>query len=340
MDAGKEIVPIEQAQPLIEVVTAQEVKVKRNIPTILTGLRELAAMAGEHWFYRYPVRSGGGGSDWIEGPSIKCANAVARLYGNCQIDTRVVEERDSWMIYARFVDLETGFSYVRPFQQRKDQSSIRSSNQARAQDIALQIGVSKAIRNVVTNALETYTTYAYEEARKNMVDRIGSNLDDYRGRVVDRLSDLKVDKARVERMIGRPSHEWLAPDIAKIIAQIQAINDGMATTDDAWPSVERTAGTKIEQLETVIRDKIKIAEAMPTPDEFGEVEIPKLPGGKKHDYPAYRTIMLEKIAAAPTPDVHSSFMDKNKRGLDTMKLVMPDLHQDIMTAAKEKAFAA
>ena len=55
---------------------------------------------------------------------------------------------DAWIIYARLMDLETGFAMTRPFQQRKGQKAMKTDD-ARALDIALQIGVSKAIRNVV-----------------------------------------------------------------------------------------------------------------------------------------------------------------------------------------------
>lgn len=334
-----EVVPHEpKGGPLIEVITAQPVAIKRSNPAILSGLRELAAMAGENWFYRYPVRAGGGGVEHIEGPSIKCANAVARLYGNCQIDTRVVDGRDSWMIYARFVDLETGFSYTRPFQQRKDQASFGTRNQNRAQDMALQVGVSKAIRNVVTNALETFTTFAYEEARKNMVERIGTNLVEYRGRVIDRLNELKVDKARVERTLGRSAHEWLAPDIARIIAQIQAINDGMGTAEEAWPSLDKTSGSKLDQLEAVIRDRKK-SEKEPDPvagdfwaRESYLIEIPSMPGGKKHDFTAYTNKLISLLNESTSTQAAEKLIEDNQRGRDTMKLVMPDLYEEVRTA--------
>jgi hypothetical protein len=219
------------------IITAQKVAVERDEAKVLRKIRVFAQAAGSDWFYRYPVNRG---ADWIEGPSIKCANNVARYYGNCQIDTRVVDNGDSWIIYARFVDYETGFSYTRPFQQRKGQQTVKTSDGARALDIALQIGVSKAIRNVVCNALETFTTYAFEEAKSAIVDKVGKNLEIYRERVTARLTEMKVLE-RVEAAQGRAAKDWLASDIARIIAQLQAINDGMATLDETWPPTERGA---------------------------------------------------------------------------------------------------
>ncbi|MGE0726395.1 MAG: hypothetical protein AB7O45_18625, partial [Alphaproteobacteria bacterium] len=204
------------------VITAQKVAIERDLPKVMRNIKVMAAAAGEDWYYRFPVKNKGG-TDWIEGPSIKCANNVARMYGNCQVDTRVVDSGDAWVIYARFVDYETGFSMTRPFQQRKGQSTMNTRDQGRSLDIALQIGVSKAIRNVVCNALETFTTFAFDEAKSNMVEKVGKRLPEYREKVTKRLAELRVDVARVEAVVGRASKDWLAPDVARIIAELQAV---------------------------------------------------------------------------------------------------------------------
>ena len=161
------------AAPAERVFGAQPVAVHRDEGKILQKLKSLAAAAGDDWYYRYPVRKKvkdekTGRDEWtidhIEGPSIKLANDLARLYGNCDIDTRVFDLGDSWVFYARFMDLETGHALTRPFQQRKSQKALRTDD-ARALDIAFQIGVSKAIRNVIVNALQTFADFAFEEAK-------------------------------------------------------------------------------------------------------------------------------------------------------------------------------
>jgi hypothetical protein len=216
------------------VVTAQAVAVPRDDAKILQKIKALATAAGEDWFYRFPVRDHGS-TKHIEGPTIKAANNVARLYGNCEIDTRVLDNGNGWIIYARFIDWETGFSMVRPFEQSKSQQTIKTPDQARQQSNALQIGVSKAIRNVICNALEQFTTFAFEEARKNLVEKVGNKLPEYRERVLAALKDMKVEQKRVEASLGRPAKDWLADDVAKVIAEIQSVKDGMATVDETWP---------------------------------------------------------------------------------------------------------
>lgn len=216
------------------VITAQKVEVKRDLSKVVQDIKVSAAVGGENWYYGWNVTKKDGTKERVEGPSIKCALNVVRIFGNCQVDTRVMDNGAHWIIYARFVDYETGFSLTRPFQQRKNQQTIKGDAD-RALDIAFQIGVSKAIRNVVCNALEMWTDLGFEEAKKSLVEKIGRNLEAYKQRVSKRLVELDVTVKRVEIILGRPFNDWTAPDVAKVIAQIKAINDGMATIDETWP---------------------------------------------------------------------------------------------------------
>ena len=218
------------------VITARKVEVRRDEGAILQRIATQAAAAGEHWYYAFPVKKKGGGTDSIEGPSIKCANAVARLYGNCQVDCRVLDAGKNWLIYARFVDYETGYSLTRPFQQSKTGSKLGGTDDERREQAAMSIGVSKAERNVICNALETFTDYAFEAAKANLVARVGKRLDEYKQRCIDRLGELGVDTKRAERSLGRTVEAWVARDVAKLIAEIKSVQDGMATADETWPT--------------------------------------------------------------------------------------------------------
>lgn len=224
------------AAPVDRVFGAQHVSVYRDEARVLQKLAALGQAAGDSWYYRYPVKNKKAGTtDWIEGPSIKLANDVARIYGNCDVDTRVIDLGDSWIIYARFTDFETGYSLTRPFQQRKSQSSMNTGND-RALDIAFQIGVSKAIRNVVVNALQTYADFAFDAAYNSLVEKIGKNIEGWRARTVQGIEKIPVEVSRVEKVVGRSVKDWTAPDVAKIIAMMKSIADGMATIEETFPS--------------------------------------------------------------------------------------------------------
>ena len=225
------------AAPTDRVFGAQQVAVYRDEARILQKLAALGAAAGDAWFYRYPVKNRSKGTtDWIEGPSIKLANDVARIFGNCDVDTRVIDLGDTWVIYARFTDFETGYSLTRPFQQRKSQRAMNTEND-RALDIAFQIGVSKAIRNVVVNALQTFADYAFEAAHNSLVDKIGKDINRWRARTVEGLGKIPVEVTRAEHVMGRAVKDWTAPDIARVIAMMKAIADGMATVEETFPPI-------------------------------------------------------------------------------------------------------
>lgn len=220
------------------VVGAQPVAVYRDDARVLARVTALAAAAGDEWYYRFPVRNKKENrTDYIEGGSIKLANDLARMYGNCDISTTVHDLGDSWLIYARFTDYETGFSMTRPFQQRKSGSRMGGDDDARRLDIALQIGVSKAIRNVILNALQTFADVAFNAAKDSLVEKIGKDLPGWRQRATDRLSE-HVDMLRVERVIGRKAAEWRAPDVARAIALMKSVQDGMATLDETFPPLD------------------------------------------------------------------------------------------------------
>jgi len=219
-------------------IGAQPVAVYRDEARVFQKLSELAARAGDDWFYRFPVRNRDGGSDHIDGPTIKLANDVARIFGNCSVEIREMDVGDAWVFYARFCDIETGFSMERAYRQRKSQGSMKTKDAERQLDLAYQIGQSKAIRNVVVNSLQIYADHALSEAKNSLVEKIGRSLDSWRDRTVARIhAKLGIDITRVERKVGRATKDWLAPDIAQVIAMCEAIADGMATVDEQFPEV-------------------------------------------------------------------------------------------------------
>jgi hypothetical protein len=216
------------------------VDVPRKEAMVFARIRAVASAAGDDFFYRWPVKKFDKKTnreeiDWVEGPSVKLTNAVARMYGNCGIKTRVIDEGKHWMIYVQFTDFETGYTMERPFQQRKAQNVGKKMDADRATDLVFQIGVSKATRNVVANALSDFVNYAFLEAKDGIAKRITDKPEIYRARIRERLSELKVEVSRVEAHVGRPIEKWLVPDMAKVVAEIQTINDGMADIDDLWP---------------------------------------------------------------------------------------------------------
>jgi hypothetical protein len=232
-------------------IGAQPVARYRDEAEVRLKLTELAAMAGDDWFYRFPVKEGRTGqTSWIEGPSIKLANSVARIFGNNVTEVREVDVGDAWTFYARFTDLETGFSMERAYRQRKGQVTIKTKDAQRALDQVYQIGQSKAIRNVIVNSLQIYADYAFEQAQGSLVEKIGKDLPGWRQRTLEAIARIPVEVHRVERVIGRAAKDWLATDIARIVAMGKAIADGMATTEETFPAADEKPADKPAPVST------------------------------------------------------------------------------------------
>jgi hypothetical protein len=68
-----------------------------------------------------------------------------------------------------------------------------------------------------------------------LIDKIGKDMNGWRRRTLDGLARIPVELSRVERVLGRSAKDWLAPDVAKVIAMGKAISDGMATLDETFP---------------------------------------------------------------------------------------------------------
>jgi hypothetical protein len=225
-----------------DLITAQPIRRYRDDAKILQRIDVWAAMAGPRWFYRYPVRNRRTGKvEYIEGPSVKATNAVARLFGNCSVESRTMRlDEKQYICYSRFGDLETGFSITKG-QLVPRSATLGGEDEERRQAIAHNVGQSKSQRNVVDAALGDFTNRAFQSAKASIVDRIGRNLEGSRERIVELLLELGREKGistivtRVEYVTGRKVNEWLAPDIAGIHAEIEAIRDGFASIDEQWP---------------------------------------------------------------------------------------------------------
>jgi hypothetical protein len=243
---GREVTRTEQRGVGRRIWGAQLVVRDREPAKVLRALSQLAEAAGDEWYYRWPVNETYKDPEtkqkktrvkWVEGLTIKGANAVVREFGNCDVQIDEVEDLGSyWILYARFIDLQTGTSMSRPYRQRMGQKGIKTDAE-RSLDIAFQIGTSKAIRNIVTNALADYSRFALEQAQDSNIKKYEAKLPAYRDKLASRFEDLNFALARVEAVVGRKIGEWRAKDVARVMAMGASVADEMATWDELCPPV-------------------------------------------------------------------------------------------------------
>lgn len=273
-----EVLAIQHAPPAAPVqriggqyVTAVAVQKPRTLPQVQTRLEMEATLAGESFYYGWAA-----GGERIEGPSVKLAMAAVRCWGNCSVELLPVQETpDAWIFTAAFVDYETGFTLQRQFRQAKNWQVHGKLDAARKEDIRFQIGQSKAIRNVVLNALpvgliDRALDIAKDGARKKLEGFI-AKIDTQKGKgqgivqAVDMvLKGLAKHGAKEEAVLRKLEiADRKAIDLDRLLilrGDLAAIDNGEARGDELYPP------TKAEGLAG------RLAGAQPKPAEGGQAD--------------------------------------------------------------------
>jgi hypothetical protein len=222
------------------VITAQRVAVPRDLGRLMQRLKMLANLRGESYVYSWEQNDNAKRRKvTIEGPTVKLANDLAREYGNCIIRVRVEDTATHWIITPQFVDLETGYGYERPFQQRKSQDTGMKDGD-RAADLIFQIGVSKAIRNVIVNVLSTFVDFMVEESRNGLMSRFSDDAaKDKAHQFIDRVMErFEIAETQVAAVVGRARDKWTVKDLVRVYTEMRGIAEGMTVASEVYPSKE------------------------------------------------------------------------------------------------------
>lgn len=224
------------AQLQTPVVTAVRVAVHRDRALVKDRVLEEVAADPAECVYSWSVNDKDRGRVTIEGPSIKLAMVLVREYGNCTVYPSVASETDThWNILGTFVDFETGFSFQREYRQRKPTQGRGRMDLDRTADINYQIGQSKAIRNVIVNALPASLLKAAltraKEGEKAELNKDTANLPTQRAKVVDAFRKYGVDQPQLETRIGKKLSSWQADEIVSFRNILFAIRDKDTTVD-------------------------------------------------------------------------------------------------------------
>ncbi len=237
-------------------VGAVRVAVPRRLPDVLKAIDDCAQQFGHTWLYSIPfkkkLRDGSEITQLVEGPTIGCALDVARCYGNCNINCERVEEtKDGWIFHAEFLDIETGFRITRPFRQRKSQNiGNMGGDKARAEDVVFQIGASKAMRNVTRNALRGMIDEALRRGGKRLTAKIKNNMPAMRERIRSRCAENNIAETRLQAYYQKPLDDFEPHEIASLIKQFQALNEGLIDADQICPDAPRDAPKAVDNEPT------------------------------------------------------------------------------------------
>jgi len=219
--------------------TAVQVIKKRELTDIIQKVEQEAAISGEDFYYSYPQ-----GDKYIEGVGINGALILARNWGNNAVEVRPFDLGDKYVLIGDFVDFETGFNLSRPYILKKKILKNKKGNpiyeKERNDEIVFQIGTSKAMRNVILNALPNYVIEAglkraKEGYRKKLEEYIKKNgIDKAREMLIKRAERLNVAKELIERNFGKAS-SWDIDKILLISGALKGIEEGYHSINDAFP---------------------------------------------------------------------------------------------------------
>lgn len=200
---------------------------------------EECRLAPEKLTYAYTVRNKDGSRSIIEGPSVKLAMILARLYGNCSISTNCIEEtRDKWVFEAIFVDRQTSFETKVQFEHFKPKSKRGKFDMDRVMQASFLIGQSKAKRKAIFEAMPPFLVKRAFEVAKDAVGKIATEKAGGIFQAVDKLKPYfaryGVDMAMLEQKIGKSWKTWNEQDIGLLRRIAESIKDGITSVENEF----------------------------------------------------------------------------------------------------------
>lgn len=216
-------------------VTAISVQKPRNLDKIVAAMDREAEYAGKTFWYSWRDKKG----NLIEGPSIGLANSLAREWTNCGVTVDFQETAETFILTPRFIDIEKGYQCERVFRQHK---GVVQGNfdPERKLDMALQIGQSKAIRNVVCNAVPKWLVQrAIQKAKDAVVKGIDpAKLGELKKEVAAFFHDHGVTLEQLVAKAKRPMAEWTTLTIATFQADMHAVESGEVAVEEIFRAAE------------------------------------------------------------------------------------------------------
>jgi hypothetical protein len=176
----------------------------------------------------------------VEGPSINASSTLARLWGNCSVTARALDEDAAGATIAGiFTDFETNFRQERPL--RVSRVKKRRGGGTWTLDpqrwlAEYQAGVSKAQRNATLKGLPAWLVKRYTKAAKAMAAGDPDSKADPKkvAGVLRAFERFKVTAAQLEAYVGAPQGEWLGEHLATLIGLGNALVDKQLTVEEAF----------------------------------------------------------------------------------------------------------
>lgn len=213
-----------------------------------------AALMEESVFYSWEVtdKNSPTGKSIIQGLSIDGAMMIARNWGNCAVDALdITETPTSYLMPARFLDMETNFTATRIFISRKDRDTGGRYGDGRKQEIQFAIGQSKAMRNVIKACVPEYIVErAIKAAQQNIRTRIEEMVKKHTlagvvKAAVEKLAQFEVTEAMILSKYRKSAIGGIdIDDLVGMQCDLRALEKGAETVDALYIVTAPKSGDK------------------------------------------------------------------------------------------------
>lgn len=243
---------VEQGKTLVKnetkFMTAVQVQKPRNLTECVGKLDQIVELMPESMYYSWDIKTKYGKNVTVEGPTIGAANAILCALGNNICEIELEKETDThWYIKAYYIDLETGSNNSRLFRQRKSQVEGRYDSE-RQMDMAFQIGISKAKRNVILESNKWIVDYMMKKAKEMEVKAINKDLTNARENALNYFKNLKIPKKKLEEKLEKPMPMWTAEDVAVLRGYVRAISNGEQSLDEIFSEKKKDEKVEIRNI--------------------------------------------------------------------------------------------
>lgn len=222
-------------------VTAIAVQRPRRLNDVLMRVKAEVELDPEGAFYGWDVGKGDK-KKHIEGPTIGLCMSIARNYGNSAVDVQIEETPGYYLFTPVFLDLETGFTFSRAFRQRKNQN-IGMIDRDRAEDIAFQIGQSKAIRNVIKSSVpQAIIDTAIAHAKRCAVGKLTPEEIDKKkmDAITSFQRDFKVSIEQLGVYMGDSDPvKWSIDRVIELRSVYRSLKSGDLSVSEVFPEIEK-----------------------------------------------------------------------------------------------------
>lgn len=225
-------------------------------------------------FYSIPYRKGENETVYVEGPSVKAAMALARRWGNNANAARVADEDENRiLVEGIFLDYQTNSRTLRTVSVSKTVWSKFSKSMvnlgADRLNLAIQSGLSKAVRNAILASLPVWLTEAYYQEAKKLAlagSQVGkpktlSEKEIYQRieELVKSFTSLGGDQKLVNQTVANLGKTLKPPEIlSRLVGIYNAIQDGQTSLEEAFgkPEQDKTIVGAIPKAEDIFNKKI------------------------------------------------------------------------------------